>query len=86
MVWIKGSGFVLLGLIAMWSNTCQNWDKDYVASLNWWNWSVIIGGLVGNVVTNIMSFISKTYATEVNKTNGNGPVEKPTVIIDALKS
>ncbi len=84
LVWVKGTGFVLLGVIAMWCTTVQNWDADYVASLSWWNWSVIIASLVGNVVTNVMSFISKTYANEVGKTLPDAE-PKPTVTVDGLK-
>lgn len=90
LVWVKGAGFVLLGVISLWVTTAQNWDADYVASLKWWNWSVIICTMAANMITNIMAYISTTYAKEIVKSNNAADaivnaLPTPTVTIDELR-
>lgn len=55
--------YVFIGMGNIWCATVQSWDPEFVAGLQWYNWSFIAVSMMVGAGKDIISFIDKTHAT-----------------------
>lgn len=66
--------YVFIGMGTIWCATVQSWDPEFVAGLQWYNWSFIFISMFTGACKDIISFIDKTHAqetTRIDQANGN---------------
>lgn len=56
--------YVFIGMGTIWCTTVQSWDSEFIATLKWNDWSILIVAMLTGACKDIISFIDKTFGTE----------------------
>lgn len=64
MVWSKGVMLTAVNMLTVIVASLQGWTRDYVDSMGWWSWIVLISSALVVGFNTIISYMDKTFHIE----------------------